>query len=843
MLFTDIEGSTGLALALGAGWRDVLADHHAIVGGAIGRHGGFVDGIEGDSFFAAFADAGAAVAAAVAALRELRAHEWPPAVGDELRVRMGVHVGAVERTGTGYVGLEVHRAARVAAAAHGGQLLLTRSAVALAAGVVAVEPLGAHRLKGFPGAEQLFCAVIDGRGAAAFPPPRAAEVRLTNLPAATTALIGRAADLARVRAALTSEGARLVTLTGRGGAGKTTLARAVAEGLLDAHPGGVWWVALATLSAHDEVPGAIATATGAQHPSGGSAVEAVVERLRDRGPALLVLDNLEHLLAAAQDVAGLLEALPGLRVLATSQLPLGLPGERVLALDTLEEDAALALVHAAADWGGARLADDAALLEVVRLVDGLPLGLELAAARLRILTPAQLRDRLVESLGVLEDRGHGRLERHRSLIATLDWTLGLLGAGPRALFTRMGAFAGSVELEDLEAAAGGDDLDVVDALAGLVDAALIRRVASGDGRARFALPEALRQIAAARLDAAPDGARWRLAHAQRQLAIAWPARYVLTGTLSTVRRAMAATAEAEAALRWARATGHSLAAPLAAALGARILFLSRLRDVAAMIEPVLAEPHGDAAVLAVAAYARAGSLYATGQLAEAAAVASETLCLSGDGDAQLNSLLLLGVIELDKRRPAEAVRIHERATSAARGGHAAGLARALAFEAQARIAAGDLDSAGELLDECERVARQADATALATLPALRAALALERGRAAEALERYAYHLLDSEGRRDALDVMWDLVSAANALAALGRDHDALVVLGMSGAQAADAGAMPAPEHLTGNHRVLAAEQRLGPRAAEAAQTRGRAIELGQRVATVCRMAHITAPAG
>ena len=229
-----------------------------------------------------------------AAQRRLREH------GDAVRVRMGLHVGHVERTATGYVGLEVHRAARVAAAAHGGQLLLTGAAVALAGEVVRTEPLGAHRLKDFPEPEQLFCAVVDGRGAGAFPPPRTAQVRPTNLSALTTTLIGRDEDFARVREALTTGGERLVTITGRGGTGKTSLARVVAESLLDAHPGGVWWVPLATIGAPEALLGRWPRPPVHSMRRVAPAIDAVVNHLRDRGRTLVVLDNLEHLLAAVR---------------------------------------------------------------------------------------------------------------------------------------------------------------------------------------------------------------------------------------------------------------------------------------------------------------------------------------------------------------------------------------------------------------------------------------------------------------------------------------------------------------------------------------------------------------
>src|SRR6185312_12563974 len=317
MLFTDIEGSTRLVGRLGSGWPEVLEAHHALVGDAIAAEGGFVDRTEGDAFLAYFVDAAAAARAAVASLRALRAHRWPPVVG-ELRVRMGLHVGFVERRSTGYVGLEVHRAARVAAAAHGGQLLLTDGARALIGDVIRVEPLGVHRLKDFPSPEPLFCAVVDGRGAAAFPPPQTELLRPTNLPAGTPVLVGREDALERVRRAFALDGERLVSLTGRGGVGKTSLALVAATGLLDEHPGGVWLVRLAAATSPGDVLPAVAAVIGADRDVSASLMDAVVGRLRDRGAALLVLDNLEHLLGAAPVLCSLLDQLPALRILVTS---------------------------------------------------------------------------------------------------------------------------------------------------------------------------------------------------------------------------------------------------------------------------------------------------------------------------------------------------------------------------------------------------------------------------------------------------------------------------------------------------------------------------------------------
>ena len=311
---------------------------------------------------------------------------------------MGMHVGYVDRGATGYVGLEVHRAARVAAAAHGGQLLLTGAARGLVGEAIVLEPLGAHRLKDFPRPEELFCAVVDGRGAAAFPPPRAEQLRPTNLPAGLPTLVGRELDLERVRRALVGDGERLVTLTGRGGMGKTSLALRAATELLDEHPGGVWLVSLASVSSARDVLVAVASTVGAEGESFDSPLDALIAHLRVRGPTLLVLDSMEHLLAAVTDLADLLGELPELRILVTSQVPLQLAAEQLVRLDRLDDEAALALMARVASRRGvaftAEGSDRSALLEVAHLLDGLPLALELAAARLGLLSPSQLCERL-----------------------------------------------------------------------------------------------------------------------------------------------------------------------------------------------------------------------------------------------------------------------------------------------------------------------------------------------------------------------------------------------------------------------------------------------------------------
>ena len=744
LLFTDIEGSTRLAIGLGPDWPGVLAVHHELVGGAIAAEGGFVDGTEGDAFFATFEDALSAGRAAVAAQCALRAHAWPGEVG-ELRVRMGLHVGRVQRTETGYVGLEVHRAARVAAAAHGGQLLLTAVARELVGDELMCESVGVHRLKDFPAPVMLFSAVIDGRGAAGFPPPRTESVRPTNLPAGRPALVGRDGELERVLEAVVSGGERLVTITGRGGAGKTSLALLAGLELLERHPGGVWWVDLTAVGSPDEVSLAIGAVVGAERDPEGSVEAALEARLRNSGATLVILDNMEHVLAAAGALCGLLDGLPDLGLLVSSRLPLRVDPERVIALDALDERSGLELIARAVGRRGKRLkltdADGDALREIVQLLDGLPLALELAAARLGVLTAVQLRDRLRESIDVLGEARGGRPVRQRSLRAALDSTLALLDPAPRALFVRMGAFAGPVELEELERVLSGDGVSVLEPLAELVDAALVQRVETGDGSVKFGLAEALRQIASELLDRDPDGERWRRAHAQRQYELVWAYRTAFVDR-KTYLAARAAEREAAAALRWATTKHDGLEQPLAAAYAFVLLAGGgRVREGGAITERLIASPPADAEVRWLAFCGHSNYLGNIGRLDAACRFADEAYRTAPDAKTRCGALILRGLSNLFAGHAAEALEDHAEATALARELHdPAFLAGALAYEAQALISARSLDEATARLDEARTVGAPVDANVLYSLNTQLGDLAIVDGRPADALEPYARSL-------------------------------------------------------------------------------------------------------
>jgi predicted ATPase/class 3 adenylate cyclase len=843
LLFTDIEGSTALAQELGATWGDVLRDHHAVVGGAIAAHGGYVDGTEGDAFFAVFEDARAALSAAVDAQRGLRGRPWPTPSG-ALKVRMGLHTGHVERRATGYVGLEIHRAARVASAAHGGQVLLTDVVRSLTGDLVPTDDLGRHRLKDFPAPESLHCVVLDGVGAAAFPPPRTLEVRPTNLPADDRPLIGRDADLAAVVQAFTSDGDRLVTLTGMGGTGKTRLALAAGAALLDSHPGGVWWVPLAAETDGAAVLPAIAAAVHAEHDGSRPLRDALAARFSG-APALVVLDNLEQLPGAADAVAGLVAAAPGVRVLATSQSPLHLTAERVLALEPLAPGASrelFARVAARVRPGLDVLADPEGLAvadELCARLDHLPLAIELAAGRLSVLSPAQLRERLAAPLKLLKGGERDRPERQRSLRATIDWTLGLLDPEPRALFTRLGAFAGAVELEDLEAVCEDDDVDVLTAVAALLDVGILRRREDGSGAVTFRLAEALRLVAADELAAAPDGAAWRRAHAEHLAAVMRPAGTPMVCSAREMQRAMALDAEGRRALEWAWANDVALAARLGAPMTTRWVEAGRVQEAAALSDRILALPEQPAET-------RAFALLGLGYVAMVNSDADRSLAphqavqeLLGP-EHPLHRYALVAEVWTRAMAGREANSAADRlmALVRAHGSHLElGAAQIVHF--QTRLAAGDLAAAATALAEAARLCELTGAKMLWHIETCRGDLALIEGRHADAARAYVRSMTAASARGDLLQVWLDLLGIAASLAAAGRAEEALEVEGLAQGLANETGVARAME-VPGAEQLERAAEAVGPEAAMAAQSRGVGVRPGRRVERARELAEAAA---
>lgn len=845
LLFTDIEGSTELARRLGTSWPEILAQHHELVGGAISAEGGWVDGTEGDAFFATFTDPNAAARAAVQALRAVRDHGWPEQTGGELKVRMGLHVGYVERNALGYVGLEVHRAARIANAAHGGQLLLSAAAYQLVSERLAAESLGAHRLKDFPQAEQLYCAVVDGRGATAFPPPRVQTARPTNLPAGVSVLVGRDDELVQVVESLELGHERLLTLTGRSGAGKTTLALTVARQLLDEFAGGVWLVNLATVEGADGVMPVIAQAVGVATDVSGSPLDAVIQRLRDRGRTLLLLDNVEHVLDVTPELARLLEALPDLQILATSQSPLRVADELCFPLDALSDEAALTLIERVARRRNPAIRigerERTVLLEVIRLLDGLPLALELAAARLALLTPEQLLSRLQGSAEMLRDDRPDRPERHRSLRATVDWSLELLDPPARSLFTRLGAFAGPVEVEDIEAVCGGDGLDVLEALFRLLEVALVRRVESGDGRIRFGLPEGLRQIATEQLDAAPDGAHWRRRHAQRQHEIVWPARFIFVSA-DAYRGVVDATPERRLALEWAHSAGDPIYRPMAAAHAMVAADRGQLRDVLQTVEPLLADPTEDPALRSLELSAFSWASLALERMDEALAVGAEAVDIAPDPQTRSFALAMRGCVYAMGQQTEPAVRASDEAVALARTlDDEAYLSGALLLASQAHMFHRDMERCAALLEEAQQTGARSDADFIWRVHTLLGDREVLNGRPAAAMEHYARSLEEAEARQHELQLLFDLIGTSLALAALGQDGDACEVSGLAIAQGREMGGVGTTAmHMLGSGALEQARARLGGDGVRAAEERGKAVPAATRVSRACQLARAAA---
>jgi predicted ATPase/class 3 adenylate cyclase len=470
-LFTDVEGSTRLLKEHGRSYADLLGEHRQALRAAFTRHAGIEVDTQGDAFFVAFSSAGDAVAAAAEARKALES--------GPIRVRMGLHTGEPLVTDEGYVGIDVHRAARIAAAAHGGQIVLSETTRGLLDDYATLRDLGEHRLKDLTGAERLY-QFGDGH----FPPLRTLDA--TNLPVAASPLLGREQELEEL-VALLANGTRLLTVTGPGGTGKTRLALQIAAELVGTLRDGVFWVPLAGLADPGLMHSEVAQAIGARDDLAGFL----------RGKQLLILlDNFEHLLAAAPAVSSVLSAASGLRVLVTSRAPLNVSGEQEYRLEPLGEKDAAALFVERARAVGREVVPDSTVEEICRRLDGLPLAVELAAARTKILAPDRLLQRLDSALPLLTGGARDAPERQRTLRATIEWSYDLLDEAGKELFARLSVFAGSFPVDAAEEVCDAD----LDGLAALVDFSLLKPM----GDDRFLMLETMREFALEHLEASDE---------------------------------------------------------------------------------------------------------------------------------------------------------------------------------------------------------------------------------------------------------------------------------------------------------------------------------------------------
>jgi predicted ATPase/class 3 adenylate cyclase len=765
MLFSDIEGSTALLKRLGDRYGEALSAQRALVRAAVSASRGHEMGTEGDSFFVVFETAGDAVGCCLSAQRALAAYDWPDHV--PVRVRMGLHSGEPLRHEDGYIGLEVHRAARIAATAHGGQVVLSDATRLLGqsklpAGVSARD-LGFHRLKDIDEPERIYQLV--GAGLQDDFPPLKSLGTQTSLPAPTTPLVGRERELEQLCAAITRPDVRLVTLTGTGGVGKTRLALAAAASLAGSFPHGVFFIALAAVHDPEIMWKTLAESLGVSGE--GPTAAAVTAYLGDRR-ALLVLDNLEQLDGAAEVVAELLASSSGVAVLATSRRPLHLPGEheqQVPALglpgdaevETVAASGAVRLFTQQADMvrpgftlNESNAADIAA---ICGRLDGLPLAIELAASRVKLLAPKALLARLDQSLG-LAGVDAGRPVRQQTLRNLVAWSYDLLAPDVADVFRRMSVFAGGCDLDALAAVAvaGPDEGDHHDALqlaSDLMDVSLITVSEGADGEPRLGMLETIRQYALERLEHAGDldDTRRRQAlhyaefaeRAYQQLTSAGPEHLEaldrLEGEHDNLRAALAWTLDPSAEDDGRTAVGLRLVLALAL-FWYRHGYLAEGRRWLERAIELTAEDGG--APLAQVAHWLGVLLQQKGETQGALKFLERSLAIwrdLGDRDEQARELNSLGITQhhLGELNVARSL-LEESAAIAREVGSDFRLAAALTNLGQLESDAGDFDRATEVLEEALALdEKQGDMLGVALDQQSLAGVSLRAGRPGEAL--------------------------------------------------------------------------------------------------------------
>jgi predicted ATPase/class 3 adenylate cyclase len=663
-LFTDIEGSSALWEREPVAMQGATARHDALIEQAVAEHGGVVvrPRGEGDSRFAVFARASDAVAAALAMQRALTTEPWPTST--PLRVRVALHTGEAELREGDYYGSAVNRCARLRAVAHGGQVLVSQATVDLAQDALPVgaglRALGEHRLRDLTRPEPVH-QLLHPDLPADFPPLRSLDSVPHNLPIQLTSFVGRERELAEIVTLLAAH--RLVTLTGAGGCGKTRLALQAAADAQETFPDGVWLVELAPLSDPDLVPQAVAQALGVIDQPGQPLLTTLVNALRSRH-LLLVLDNCEHLLdVSATLVETLLRGCPDLRVLATSRELLGASGEiawrvpslatpapEVSTVDQLRSTAAVQLLveRAGLVQPGFALTDAnaAAVAQVCRRLDGMPLAIELAAARLTALSPAQIATRLDDRFRLLTGGRRTAVRRQQTLQAAIDWSHDLLSAEERMLLRRLAVFAGGWTLEAAEAVCGGDGFEawvVLDLLTRLVEKSLVVADEAMD-EPRYRLLETVRQYASEKLLAAGEAEAVRDRHLAWAVALAEQAEPALRSAdqIAWMERLEVEHDNIRTALDWARSRPDAEAAlRLAASLWHFWEVRGYYREARSHYEAVLAMPKAETPTR-MRALALCGLTFLMAHMADlqaAARLAEESIAISIPlGDYRLAAL-------------------------------------------------------------------------------------------------------------------------------------------------------------------------------------------------------------
>src|SRR5215217_3162333 len=740
-LFTDVEGSTRRWEQDSVAMRTAIVRHFTLLDEAINANNGVRFKIIGDAVQAAFPTALDAVLAAVAAQRALAAEDWG-ALGP-VRVRMAIHTGAATPHDGDYLSPALNRLARLLAAGAGGQILLTEATRQLVrdlspAGMpLHLVDLGEHRLRDLRESEHVFQLVAPGLPSE-FPPLKSLDRQTHNLPSQLTPFIGREALVAEIRDRLEQPGVRLLTLTGPGGAGKTRLALHVAADLVDAYADGVWFVPLAPVVSAGMVAGTIAGALGIRE-SAGESIEATLRAYLRPRRVLLVLDNFEHVVAASPLVADLLSHCPDIQVLATSRARLHISGEHELPIPSLElpplagavrlddalasEAVRLFVDRARAVQSNFELTEDNAetVVAICRRLDGLPLAIELAASRVRLLPPKAILARLDSRLTLLTGGGRDRPERQQTLRGAIAWSHDLLDPAQQTLFRRLAVFAGGWTLDAAEAIIDfgtHPSLPVLDGLEALHDTSLIRlQESTGPDAAdpRFAMLETIQEFATEQLARSGELARAKEAHASWFLELALSAEPHLPGpsAVSWLNRLESDHDNLRGALDWLRVQGDGdRALTLAAALWRFWWLRGHVAEGREQLETALAVAGTAASAARASALDGAGVLAETqGDYDRAEALHQEALTLSrdrGDKTGIARALGNLGVVAFDRGEDDRATALLEEGLALARElDDQILVATALNDLGNVAYERGDLDRAELLYQESLALRRQA----------------------------------------------------------------------------------------------------------------------------------------
>ena len=800
-LFTDVEGSTRLLHQLGAdAYAEALAEHRQAIREVSTAAGGVEVDTHGDAFFFAFPTAPGAVAAANAMTAALES--------GPIRVRVGLHTGTPLLTGEGYVGEDVHRAARIAAAGHGGQVLVSAATAGLVETPLA--DLGEHRFKDLAAPERVY-QLGDGT----FPPLK--SLYRTNLPVPATPFFGRERELAEI-AGLLQNSARLVTLTGPGGTGKTRLAIHAAAEAAESFPEGIWWVPLSSLRDARLLMSAVAQALSVDEVPGSALVESVAARLSG-SRALLLLDNAEHLMPEVASRIAELRDIPGPTLVVTSRERLQLQGEHVYSVPSLAEREAVELFLTRALALGSEVQGSKSVAELCARLDNLPLALELAAARTVVFSPEQLVERLAQRLDLLK-AGRDADPRQQTLRATIEWSYDLLEPEEQRLFRALSVFTGGCTFEAAEAVCDAD----ADTLQSLLDKSLVRR---RDEPPRFRMLETIGELAAERLAAEGEEAELRRRHAEQYLAIALSAN--LAPDVEGPMRHDLVIPERDnmrAALAWALDNDVELGLELLVALENYWATNAPHEGIEWAQKLLASAPSTPTRRRFRALRVQGGMENILGQLELSEQHFEEALAMARELGDELGAAILLHRLATSSVKRGDIERVRALAEEALAGfrrvGFEKGETQALTSLAEVAEADGDLERALELLDEARGFAESSGFRWwLAGVSARTASLSLDLGRLDEARQSVEQALVLSQAMRDRSAMLYELALTAEIDARAGVLQQAGLLRG-----AVDAETARTPPARWLHARPLSESQP----APEEAVARGRELSLDDAVA-------------